>query len=90
LKLTAQTQEDCVQFTKTARMALAAAALLTVSPALAQNSTDNVTSDTQYASTEREDDNDFPWGLLGLLGLAGLLGAKKRESDIHVDARNKH
>lgn len=35
----------------------------------------------------REDDDDFPWGLLGLLGLAGLLGRKKKD-DIHVDARN--
>jgi hypothetical protein len=33
------------------------------------------------------DDNDFPWGLLGLLGLAGLLGRKKNDGDIHVDAR---
>lgn len=32
------------------------------------------------------DDDDFPWGLLGLLGLAGLLGRKK-DGDIHVDAR---
>ena len=36
---------------------------------------------------QQEDDDDFPWGLLGLLGLAGLLGLKKRERDIHVDAR---
>lgn len=34
-----------------------------------------------------DDDNDFPWGLLGLLGLAGLLGRKRRDDDIHVDAR---
>ncbi len=38
---------------------------------------------------QREEDNDFPWGLLGLLGLAGLLGLKKRDDarDVHVDAR---
>jgi hypothetical protein len=36
-----------------------------------------------------ENDNDFPWGLLGLLGLAGLLGLKKKDDkDIHVDARH--
>jgi MYXO-CTERM domain-containing protein len=35
-----------------------------------------------------EEDNDFPWGLLGLLGLAGLLGLRKRDDrDVHVDAR---
>ena len=27
------------------------------------------------------DDNDFPWGLLGLVGLAGLLGRKRRVDD---------
>jgi len=37
---------------------------------------------------EREDDDDgFDWGLLGLLGLAGLLGLRKKEPDVHVDAR---
>ncbi len=36
----------------------------------------------------QEDDDDFPWGLLGLLGLAGLLGLKRRDDrDVHVDAR---
>jgi MYXO-CTERM domain-containing protein len=80
-------QEECVQFRTSVRLA-ATAALLIVSPAvMAQNETDNMTADTQYTSTEREDDGDFPWGLLGLLGLAGLLGARKRERDIHVDAR---
>jgi len=39
------------------------------------------------APVREDDDNDFPWGLLGLLGLAGLLGRKKKD-DIHVDARN--
>jgi MYXO-CTERM domain-containing protein len=43
-------------------------------------------TDTQYVA--RDDDDDFPWGLLGLLGLAGLLGLKKRrDGEIHVDAR---
>lgn len=44
-------------------------------------------ADAGYATTEREDDDGFPMGLLGLLGLAGLLGLKRREPDIHVDAR---
>jgi len=28
-----------------------------------------------------DDDDGFPWGLLGLLGLAGLLGLKRRDED---------
>ena len=31
-----------------------------------------------------EDDDDFPWGILGLLGLAGLMGLKKRDRDDDV------
>lgn len=76
-----------MQFTHPAKAAVFAA-LLTLAPAaaLAQDEANNMAADTQYVATEEEDD-DFPWGLLGLLGLAGLAGLKKRESDIHVDAR---
>ena len=35
----------------------------------------------------QQDDGNSKLGLLGLLGLAGLLGLKRREPDIHVDAR---
>ncbi|HEV2080798.1 MAG TPA: hypothetical protein VGR19_13015 [Allosphingosinicella sp.] len=43
----------------------------------------------QFTQVRREEDNDFPWGLLGLLGLAGLMGGRKKHaSDIHVDARH--
>ena len=72
---------------------LAAASLLLLSgPAMAQNvEADTVTvgNVVEDENVEREDDNDFPWGLLGLLGLAGLLGRKKRDDDrdIRVDAR---
>ena len=66
----------------------AAAALLAISPAAALAQDYNNTTDTQYVQTE-EEDNDFPWGLLGLLGLAGLMGGRKKsERDIHVDARH--
>ncbi|MDQ3140308.1 MAG: WGxxGxxG-CTERM domain-containing protein [Pseudomonadota bacterium] len=34
----------------------------------------------------QEEENDFPWGLLGLIGLAGLLGRKR--DDVHVDRRD--
>ena len=37
--------------------------------------------------TDRQDDNSSKLGLLGLIGLGGLLGLKRREPDIHVDAR---
>jgi MYXO-CTERM domain-containing protein len=68
--------------------ALAAALALSPAAALAQNDTTAGTTDTAYAQpVQQEEDDDFPWGLLGLLGLAGLLGLKKREPDIHVDAR---
>jgi LPXTG-motif cell wall-anchored protein len=70
---------------------LAAVALAAISPAaaLAQDDPNN-TGERQVTTTvEREDDNDFPWGVLGLLGLAGLLGRKRKEADIHVDARHR-
>ncbi|HEX8308438.1 MAG TPA: WGxxGxxG family protein [Allosphingosinicella sp.] len=68
--------------------ALAAALALSPAAALAQtNDTGVGTADTTYAAPVQEEEDDFPWGLLGLLGLAGLLGLKKKERDIHVDAR---
>ena len=65
-------------------MAVAAAALSVPASAATQNVG---TTDQTYGEPRENDDKDFPWGLLGLLGLAGLLGMKKREPDIHVDAR---
>ena len=76
---------------KTIRNAALAAAFglaLTGGAALAQDGNDTVVdpnTNTTYAV--EQDDDDFPWGLLGLAGLAGLLGLKRREPDIHVDAR---
>ncbi|MEA3009683.1 MAG: hypothetical protein QOJ91_1375 [Sphingomonadales bacterium] len=71
--------------------ALATALVLSPAAALAQNDSTTgttATTDTAYTAPVRDDDDhDFPWGLLGLLGLAGLAGLKKRERDIHVDAR---
>lgn len=38
------------------------------------------------APTQQEDDDAFPWGLLGLLGLAGLFGLKRRDrDDVYAD-----
>ena len=80
-----------MQFKSSTKVALAAAALMAVSPAvaLAQDEVNN-SGETQYAAPQQDDDDEFPLGLLGLLGLAGLLGLKKRERDIHVDARHNH
>jgi MYXO-CTERM domain-containing protein len=76
---------------------IAAAAALAFTPGavLAQNdsaynstTTTDTAINTQYsAPAVEDDDDDFPWGLLGLLGLAGLLGLKRKDNDIHVDAR---
>jgi LPXTG-motif cell wall-anchored protein len=79
---------------------LMAAAFITLSPAAAvaqnavsddttvTNSYDPATDTERTTTVTREEDNDFPWGLLGLLGLAGLLGRKRKEADVHVDARH--
>ena len=32
----------------------------------------------QTTQLAREDNNDFPWGLLGLVGLAGLAGLRRQ------------
>ena len=85
----------------TTRTAIAAAILmLSPAAAIAQNDIgvdNNVAQNdvgfdntTEVTTVQREEDNDFPWGLLGLLGLAGLLGRKKRDADIHVDARHNN
>ena len=58
-------------------------------PAIAQ--TQNLGEPEVQELGEIEDDEDdggnSRLGLLGLLGLAGLLGLRRREPDIHVDAR---
>lgn len=63
---------------------IAAAAAALIAPAASATTAPTATSDANY---EREDDNDFPWGLLGLIGLAGLLG-RKRDDHVHVDRRD--
>lgn len=60
---------------------LSLALLAAPAPVVAQsNSADEV-------DVGAKDDGNSKLGLLGLLGLAGLLGLKRREPDIHVDAR---
>ncbi len=33
----------------------------------------------------REDDDDFPWGLLALICLAGLFGRQRGDRHVHTD-----
>ncbi len=62
--------------TAAAALALAGGAF----PAMAQDAT--TTGADPYANAApQEDDDDFPWGLLGLLGLAGLMGRKRDNND---------
>jgi hypothetical protein len=86
-------------FKTTAKIALVAACIALAPTGASAQSTDNAgttvsnsydpaTDRPTQTTVTRETDRDFPWGLLGLLGLAGLLGRKKKESDIHVDARH--
>ena len=66
---------------------LAAAALAAILPGAAVAQTgDANTVDTSYGNPQPEEDDDFPWGLLGLLGLAGLIPRKRRDH-VHVDNR---
>ena len=65
---------------------LVAAALGVMAPA-ASAQTANAVDPATTIDTQRDDDDDFPWGLLGLLGLAGLLG-RKRDDHVRVDRDN--
>lgn len=76
-----------MQFTKAAKAALMGAALITLSPASATAAAVTETTRTSTTTQQNEGRRDIPWGLAGLLGLLGLLGLKKKERDIHVDAR---
>ena len=65
---------------------VAAAALASLVPGVATaQGTGSGTVDTQYRAAQQEDDDGFPWGLLGLLGLAGLIPRKRRDDRDTVD-----
>jgi MYXO-CTERM domain-containing protein len=64
---------------------LAAAFLTPASQAMAQS---NANDEVDIIDGQQDDgDDNSKLGLLGLLGLAGLLGLKRKEPDIHIDAR---
>ena len=63
---------------------LAAAALTPSAQAIAQSGYAN---EVDVSESPQQSDGNSKLGLLGLLGLVGLLGLRRREPDIHVDAR---
>ena len=67
---------------------LAVAVLAPPAQAIAQS---NYSDEVDVGNGHDEDNDSSKLGLLGLLGLGGLLGLRRREPDIHVDARrDKH
>ncbi len=67
---------------------IAAAAALALIPAAALAQDANNSVDTSYGNPQPQEDDDFPWGLLGLLGLAGLI-PRKKAPDVHIDNRSR-
>ena len=65
-------------------LAVAVAAITLTTPVAAQTAADPTLADPAPVAVD-DDDDDFPWGLLGLLGLAGLIPRKRRDDDIRVD-----
>lgn len=67
---------------------IAAVALSAAAPFAAAAQDMGTTDPTVTAVPVEDDDNDFPWGILGLLGLAGLLGRKRHDTHhVHTDRR---
>jgi hypothetical protein len=66
---------------------IAAASLAALTP-VAASAQDTANAVDPYATTQPQEEDEFPWGLLGLLGLAGLLGLKRRD-DRRVDVDNR-
>jgi MYXO-CTERM domain-containing protein len=65
---------------------LAAALLSPPAHAIAQS---NDSGEVDVGDGQQGHDGTSKLGLLGLLGLVGLLGLRRREPDIHVDARRE-
>jgi hypothetical protein len=73
-----------MKLSNSTRNAVLGALAFTLTPTAAMATT---AGDVDTMQETRDDDDGFDWGLLGLLGLAGLLGLKKKDNDVHVDAR---
>jgi MYXO-CTERM domain-containing protein len=73
-----------IKIMRASTLILAAALVTAPVQAMAQA---NDTGEVDVGDTHHNDDGNSRLGLLGLLGLAGLLGLRRREPDIHVDAR---
>jgi MYXO-CTERM domain-containing protein len=65
--------------------ALGAALILSTSTAGAVLAQESTTETTVTREAETQEDNDFPWGLLGLLGLLGLAGLRKKDEPVRRD-----
>jgi MYXO-CTERM domain-containing protein len=65
---------------------LAAALLSPPAQAIAQS---NYSGEVDVGDQQQDHGDTSRLGLLGLLGLVGLLGLRRREPDIHVDARRE-
>ena len=59
---------------------VAATALAALSPTMAGAQS----ADGTITTTQTQEDDHFPWGLLGLLGLAGLIPRKRND---HIETR---
>ena len=51
-------------------------------PVAAPVTTDTALPPAGEAVPDDDDEQRFPWGLLGLLGLVGLLGKRRRDTDL--------
>lgn len=58
------------------------------SVAMAQEATPTTRAIVSPAQPVDNNDDGFPWGLLGLLGLAGLMGARPHNHEVTVDRTN--
>jgi MYXO-CTERM domain-containing protein len=65
---------------------VAAASLAPPVQAIAQS---NSADEVDVGNARQKGNDNSKLGLLGLLGLAGLFGLRRREPDIHVDARRE-
>jgi MYXO-CTERM domain-containing protein len=69
------------------RQAILFVAAVMLTPATQVIAQSNNFGEVDVGDDQSNDNGNSKFGLLGLLGLGGLLGLKRRDPDIHVDAR---